>query len=558
MNRAVLILGAASAVMVLAAGLRLWDLGNRPMHPDEAVQGMKFGRLLERGEYAYDPREYHGPALNYLTLPVARLGGRRKLNAVTSTGLRLLPALCGVALVAMTWLVADGLGRRAALAAAALAAVSPAMVFYSRYYIAEALLVCFGFGGITALWRWGRESLPGRREGRTSGSETRAAWLPAGIGWLIPAGVFLGLTHATKETAVVVLFAMIAGVAASAGWARCERDEAPRIDWAHLVPAVALVLVVAAGVSVLLFSSFFSNPEGPLDSLRTYWYYLGRAAGRRDAAWHLHPWHYYLRVLGWYHRPGGAVWTEVFILGLGAVGFVAGCRRRRGGKADRHLVRFLGCYTAVLMLVYSAIPYKTPWCALGFLHGMVLLAGVGADELLRRAGRGWPLIAVAGLLGVGWLHLAWQARRASFVAYETPSNPYVYAQATEEAERLAGAVRELAAADRPGGPRPVQVICSGNDYWPLPWYLRGLESVGWHGSLPRGPLAPIVVLSSDLEGGLRDRVFGAGPGGHGRWLYLRVPPPGSRRREGWTLRPNVPLRLYVRSDAWEASGGGRR
>ena len=27
--------------------------------------------------------------------------------------------------------------------------------------------------------------------------------------------------------------------------------------------------------------------------------------------------------------------------------------------------------------IYCAIPYKTPWCVLGFLHGMILLAGAG-------------------------------------------------------------------------------------------------------------------------------------------------------------------------------------
>ena len=38
-----------------------------------------------------------------------------------------------------------------------------------------------------------------------------------------------------------------------------------------------------------------------------------------------------------------------------------------------------------MLVVYSAIPYKTPWCLLGFLHGMILLAGVGAVVLVRSA-----------------------------------------------------------------------------------------------------------------------------------------------------------------------------
>ena len=74
--------GAAAAVLVvtiaLAAGLvlRLARLDVRPMHHDEANQAVKFGALLERGEYAYDAQDHHGPTLYYLTLPFARLRGQ--------------------------------------------------------------------------------------------------------------------------------------------------------------------------------------------------------------------------------------------------------------------------------------------------------------------------------------------------------------------------------------------------------------------------------------------------------------------------------------------------
>jgi 4-amino-4-deoxy-L-arabinose transferase-like glycosyltransferase len=77
----------------------------------------------------------------------------------------------------------DGLGP-AAVAAAVLAALSPALFFYSRYYIQEMLLVCFTFGVIVCGYRYAR---------------TRA--LP----WAVAAGICAGLMHATKETAVIAL-----------------------------------------------------------------------------------------------------------------------------------------------------------------------------------------------------------------------------------------------------------------------------------------------------------------------------------------------------------------
>jgi len=53
MKHAVPFAAAVLAVTAGAAVLRLVDLGNRPMHWDEANQALKFGRLLERGEYEY-------------------------------------------------------------------------------------------------------------------------------------------------------------------------------------------------------------------------------------------------------------------------------------------------------------------------------------------------------------------------------------------------------------------------------------------------------------------------------------------------------------------------
>ena len=54
--------GAAALVaLALTAGLalRFARLDERPMHHDEANQAVKFGALLERGEYRYDAHDHH-------------------------------------------------------------------------------------------------------------------------------------------------------------------------------------------------------------------------------------------------------------------------------------------------------------------------------------------------------------------------------------------------------------------------------------------------------------------------------------------------------------------
>ncbi|HEY6553685.1 MAG TPA: TIGR03663 family protein, partial [Vicinamibacteria bacterium] len=88
------------APLLLAAALRLPDLAARPMHADEAIHADKFGTLLEGEGYAYDPSEYHGPTLYYMTLLPAWLRGESRYVEIDEVTLRLVPAILGVALVA--------------------------------------------------------------------------------------------------------------------------------------------------------------------------------------------------------------------------------------------------------------------------------------------------------------------------------------------------------------------------------------------------------------------------------------------------------------------------
>src|ERR1700735_5252220 len=55
--------------------LRLPQLGERPMHTDEAVNTTLPGQLLAGKPFIYDPQARHGSALAALALPVTRMQG---------------------------------------------------------------------------------------------------------------------------------------------------------------------------------------------------------------------------------------------------------------------------------------------------------------------------------------------------------------------------------------------------------------------------------------------------------------------------------------------------
>jgi uncharacterized protein (TIGR03663 family) len=434
--------------------------------------------------------------------------------------LRSVPAAIGVALVAAHLAARAFLGPSAALVAALLAAISPAMVFYSRYYIHETPLVFFTFGALLGTgWYLHRRSV-----------------LAA-----LVTGACAGLMHATKETAPLALGSLVAALVLTLAVDRW-RGESPPPVWSLVSGRDLLVAVLAAAaVSAVLFSSFLRNPGGVLDSVRSYGIYVERAGA---ASWHFHPWHYYLGLLVHFPSRGTPFWTEGLILVLAVAGGVSGWVARGVPGADARVLRFLGFYTLLLLALYSAIPYKTPWCLLGFLHGMILLAGEGAVFLVR-AFRGTATRGlVVALLGGATAHLGFQAVSASFRFPADPRNPYVYAQTGEDVFVIVGRLKELARAHPDGAALPVQVI-SRENLWPLPWYLRGFSKIGWwNGVSDEAKPAPVILLTPDMEPALVRRLYEVPPPGE-RELYVRL---FDRPVE---LRPQVELRGYVANGLWE-------
>jgi uncharacterized protein (TIGR03663 family) len=490
------------------------------MHGDEAVHADKFGRLLEEHYYEYDTYDYHGPTLNYLTLIPAWLLGAGTYVEVDEFTLRIVPVVMGTLLILLLVPMIRGMGCAAAVCAAVLTAISPAMVFYSRYYIQEMLLVCFTFGAIVSGYRY---SLSGH------------------IAWALCDGAMLGLMHATKETCVIAYGSMFLALVLVLVM---RRRKGEITDWREKIKPPHLIAAITAGliVSALFFSSFLSNPGGIVDSIRTYTVYLGRVGN----SLHVHPWDFYLSMLLYFRFSDGPIWTEALIVLLAVVGFGAAMVQKNRSGTDPALLRFIAFYTLIMTVVYSAIPYKTPWCLLGFLHGMILLAGVGAVTLVKLAPNVVPRLLVLGLLLEASIHLTWQAYQCNY-RYEADSrNPYVYAHPTPEVFTMAEKIEEYARVHKDGRDMDVEVICTGSDYWPLPWYLRHFPNVRWRDRVVEDePSAPIIIASDDIETALAIKLYKLTPRRQ-RQMYLYM---FDKPYYVW-LRPGVKLRGFVSKDLW--------
>jgi len=448
------------ALVALAAlWLRTHELARRPMHADEANQAMKVGDLLEHGRYAFDPHDHHGPTLYYAALPIAWLRDQSAAASLDESTVRLVPALAGTLGVLLLFALASPLGFWPALAAAALMAVAPASVYYSRYFVQETLLVSFVLAMLVCARRW---------------------WHTGLTSWAIGAGACAGLMQATKASAPLfaasALVSLAIVVRTRPASSRLTRD-------VFLASSAALV------VAALFYSSFGTHLSGLRDALATYTHASGRAASGLSG--HEKPFWYYLSLFGW-HRAGGLLWQQLAFALLAVAGAIFAF------VSQQKFLRWAGLYTLFLLLALSVTPYKTPWHAVHLVPGFALLAAGALSALPFRT----LAVAIAGCT------LALQLTQTKLAAFLRPAdarNPYAYVHSSPDVQKIR-ALADTALARAPTG--IIRVI--SEEYWPLPWYLRTLPpaSVGYWSTPPANCDGALVIASATQAVTVRARLQG--------------------------------------------------
>lgn len=502
------------AIIIIAGAFRFIHLELRPMHTDEAVHGIKFGQLLEEGMYQYDKVDYHGPTLNYLTLIPAFLQGQEKITDVDQFTLRSVTALTGLLLLLFLFWLRKFVSLAEMIILFILLAIAPLLVFYSRYYIQEILLVTFNFGFLIACVRY----ISGKR-----------------VAWLIAAAVLAGLTMATKET-----WLMFFGLQAMALIFTLLHIKKPGQSWyqfmsffksAHLLIA-AIVIVF---IYLLFYSSFFTHLQGIIESFEAFTGYFQKASNQ---AVHGQPWWYYGEVLikpteGYF--PRADLW--IFIGGtIGAV--LVFSKKPKDTRQSFYL--FIAYSTFLSLGLLSVFSYKTPWNILVPYTGLIFLSGYTLQWLYLKSK--FPLAFMVPPLLI--VHLGWQTWQDNFVHYTDPENTLVYSHPTEDLFDLSEKIHQVFDSLSEEENFYLQVIYPGHDYWPLPWYLRDLRNISWLSAVDfDGPVAPFIIShlpNPDLT----------------KKLY-ELPPPGQRLlyiplfEEPRQLRPGAPVNAFLRKDLWE-------
>jgi uncharacterized protein (TIGR03663 family) len=423
---------AAWLIVGLAVLMRILWLGMKPPHFDEGVNGFFVDLMTRSGFYIYDPANYHGPFHFYVLYLAQTLFGREII------AFRLPLVLINAATV---WLILQYrrfLPWRVCTLAALAFAISPAMMFYSRYAIHEAWLVfamVLGFWGVAELWTRGT---------------ARGLW----------AGVMgVALMILTKETYLLHLLAF----ALACGTLRVLELFTPSGSEIPLQPArqrwslakLNAVLSVALLSILFFYSGGFLDPSSLIGLVQTFsfWSHTGV-----EGAGHGKEWYYWFVLMAKYEWPA-------------LIGVAFSVRALWPGM--NRLSRLLAIYGGGALCAYSIVSYKTPWCIMAILWPFFFLFGDAVDTLLR-ACKGNPrlrwarIIAILGTIIV----LAVSAAISIRLNYFRPTDPredYVYVQSTNDLFKLTRPLEQLVAQD------PAAYHLRGNlllsEYHPLPWVL---------------------------------------------------------------------------------------
>ena len=448
-----------AGLALLALAVRLPKLGERPMHTDEAVNGYITGELLAGESYHYDPQDRHGPVLYLFAEPISRLCGAKSFAQLTETELRLTPVIAGSVTVLLFGAAVDIFGFTACFVAALLFAMAPLPVYYSRYFIHETIFVAVTLGLAICGWRALTKS---------------SIWAAAG------AGLLAAFLVACKETFIIHFFALGLAVVIG-GWFIRPRGKWPSFKIAAVALAVFLV------TAILLFTWFGRNWRGLADLFRAAPHLAARAYGEG----HQKSFGYYFGLVD----P-----TFIFFL-LAAVGIFAGIRDAVTGLGKIGVL--LTVYAVTVFLIYSGIPYKTPWLALNLWLPLALLCGFGVERvwmLVRRTPIRWIAVIAGGVFR------AIVGRETVALAFQNPAdqkNPLAYAHTVDDVLRLAPRL-ERVASER-GVTQPTVAVVAA-DPWPLPWYLRKFQRVGfWQPGQDPGR-ADFYITSADSAGLLGDKL----------------------------------------------------
>ena len=437
-------------ILIIAFIIRFWQLDLKLLHHDEAIHAWFSYELLTRGAWSYDP-SYHGPFLYFVTAGMFSLVGDSDLVA------RILPALFGFLLIPLVWCIwrIGYIDKQQTILAALLLALSPNMVYFSRFLRHDIFMLFFTFLLLVAILYYFEYG------------QTRYAI----IGAIATAGA---LSCKEEMPVILLIFASFFIFALYRGKFRLPPGW--RYDLAlgaFIVIAIMSILYSAFGahIDTLVGQNFALNTTGWYKAIEhwTAMHNQQRLGG---------PLYFYIPLYFLYELP-------IFVLAIiGTLQFLGKgldlpliIRRLKNrikyygsatptaelaaislqqlknkgpvySKSDEFF-RFCVYWMIMVMAFYAVVGEKVPWLIIPQLLPMCFVAVYKLS---------WQKIVFAI---VGCLFLVVMTWHVAFIPVDI-NEPIVQVQNSEDLREV---MRLIDASDH--------IVVASKNYWPLPWYYRG-------------------------------------------------------------------------------------
>ncbi len=516
-------------ILAVAAFLRFYALGEKPLHHDESLHAFYSWELFKGMGYAYNPM-MHGPLLFHFNALAYFLFGASDYTC------RIVPAVLAMLTVVMAWFLRPYLGRVGAIFTGIMITISPSFTYFGRFIRNDIHIAAFTMVMVYALFRY----IDTRRPN----------YLYLGAAALSMSFCTKEVTYITGAIFVSFLFFRWLWEYTSGPAGENQLIMALRNVWAKKIPPgmeespwrrslgqvldfmfrpLGVATLVFFGIIMILYTTVFTNPQGFLHAFtKSISYWLGQHEVQRGSQ----PVYFYAGLIPLYEtlaligtlaalvyysfiKPKtnrvwrllaylilGAAWwlfaahgNETFglIFSLLLISLGTGLLAYFSFEEKNNFVTFLIVWALASFSDYSFAGERMPWLILHPLLPMILLTGTWLGEFWERfrPQRVWLLTGFV-LLGTMMLH-----NTSLLNFYEAGANPrelLVYVQSSTDVPQVVRQINNM--SKRLTGGLDMKITCEDYCSWPFAWYLRDFKHVGYpkytatqsEGSIEKNPL----------------------------------------------------------------------
>ncbi|MEM5801228.1 MAG: TIGR03663 family protein [Candidatus Aenigmatarchaeota archaeon] len=508
-------------ILIIGSFLRLYKLDNRPAHFDEGG-GHAIGAraLLERGEYIYNP-DFHGPFLYHTTALAFYLFGMSDIT------LRITQALFGIATIAILWLLKDHIKIETLIIFSLLIALSPSLVYYSRFAVHDSYFVFFTTAVLVFLYLYSKTK------------EDKYFYLfSASFAFLFT----------VKENAYIFLASIgfyffvefILNLLKTKGNFLKRIKKNRYVNWIlDNKKQIMFSFIIFLSIFAILYTSFFRYPKNFIIAIKEPFIHWFKKSTTEKGFFQPHS--FYLRILEEYD-------IVIFIFGLLGIFTVI--------FSYNEYTRFTAIFAFVNLAAYLLMPYKEPNNVVHIVLPLAFSAAV-FSEYIRNDLRKYVLVTVI-LLSIYSVYATWQT---SFVRYSDEKNYLVYVQTVDDIKPMLKMIKEI--TDQKGKNISIVVNIPETEY-PLSWYFRDYTNVQYFSEALGPAYWKNIRWSGDGKaiwddiahsGSMSVKIDG-GTGTDGEWRQkIYITGEGYYNLSGWIKTKNIqPIdawkyaKLYIRTD----------